>query len=235
MSPNSYQSWWVPSGCYVECRRSVHGRKQEAGEEPSNMNFKPSCTSWCALQMSSRPLIWLNSLVTKLPNNHPAPRGLAPHASISSGSLHMRSQNAPSWGISHTRSIVLICSKASFFEGSKNTSELLDKWWMKLLSLGVHMNARPLQISTKIMVWASMMVKDVKQAVSCTLYLSCHDRVLGQTHDGRDNQIFGWFALMPWPLQASHATAIAGWWAQRCYIVLKKQAYWFDWQRDYLI
>lgn len=61
--------------------------------------------------MRSSPLIWLNSLVTRLPKSHPAPRGLAPQASISSGSLHIKSQNAPSCGISQTRSIVRICKQ----------------------------------------------------------------------------------------------------------------------------
>ena len=62
--------------------------------------------------MRSKPLILLNSFVTWLPNRYPAPLGLAPQASISSGSLHIRSQKAPSWGISQTRSIVRICKTA---------------------------------------------------------------------------------------------------------------------------
>ena len=38
----------------------------------------------------------LTSLDTLSPNNHPAPRGLTAQVSTSSGSLHTRSQNAPS-------------------------------------------------------------------------------------------------------------------------------------------
>lgn len=49
------------------------------------------------------------SEVTLDPNNHPAPRGLTAHVSISSGSLHIRSQKGPSWGISQFLSITLIC------------------------------------------------------------------------------------------------------------------------------
>jgi hypothetical protein len=41
---------------------------------------------------------------------HPAPRGLNPQPSMSSGSLHSRSHMAPSWGTSCLRSMVRICS-----------------------------------------------------------------------------------------------------------------------------
>ena len=44
------------------------------------------------------------------PNSQPAPRGLTAHVSMSSGSDHMRSQNAPSCGISCLRSIIRIWS-----------------------------------------------------------------------------------------------------------------------------
>lgn len=37
----------------------------------------------------------MNSSVTLDPNNHPAPRGLIVHFSMSSGSDHTKSQNAP--------------------------------------------------------------------------------------------------------------------------------------------
>ncbi len=47
----------------------------------------------------------LNSAVTLPPKSQPAPRGLTAQASMSSGSLHMRSQNGPSCGISCTRSM----------------------------------------------------------------------------------------------------------------------------------
>jgi hypothetical protein len=40
------------------------------------------------------------SVATLSPNNHPAPLGLIAHVSTSSGSLHTRSQKAPSCGIS---------------------------------------------------------------------------------------------------------------------------------------
>ena len=40
--------------------------------------------------------MWLNSAVTFLPKSQPAPLGLMAQVSISSGSLHMRSQNGPS-------------------------------------------------------------------------------------------------------------------------------------------
>ena len=56
--------------------------------------------------MTSLPLISLNSAVTRRPNSQPAPRGDTAHVSRSSGSLHMMSQNGPSCGISHSRSIV---------------------------------------------------------------------------------------------------------------------------------
>ena len=42
----------------------------------------------------------LTSLDTLSPNNHPAPLGLTAQVSTSSGSLHTRSQKAPSCGIS---------------------------------------------------------------------------------------------------------------------------------------
>ena len=48
----------------------------------------------------------LNSAVTRAPNSQPAPRGLTAQVSMSSGSLHIRSQKGPSCGISHTRSMV---------------------------------------------------------------------------------------------------------------------------------
>ena len=53
--------------------------------------------------------MWLNSAVTLPPNSQPAPRGEIAQVSMSSGSLHMRSQKGPSCGISHTRSMVLTC------------------------------------------------------------------------------------------------------------------------------
>jgi hypothetical protein len=52
---------------------------------------------------------FITSEVTLDPKSQPAPRGLTAHVSISSGSLHMRSQNGPSCGISQFRSITLIC------------------------------------------------------------------------------------------------------------------------------
>lgn len=52
---------------------------------------------------------YITSEVTLDPNSQPAPRGLTAHVSISSGSLHIRSQNGPSCGISQLRSITLIC------------------------------------------------------------------------------------------------------------------------------
>lgn len=54
-------------------------------------------------------LMLLNSDVTLRPNSQPAPRGDTAQVSMSSGSLHIKSQKGPSWGISHTRSIVRIC------------------------------------------------------------------------------------------------------------------------------
>jgi hypothetical protein len=42
------------------------------------------------------------------PKIHPAPRGLTCHVSISSGSDHIKSQKAPSCGISWLRCMVLI-------------------------------------------------------------------------------------------------------------------------------
>lgn len=60
------------------------------------------CSSWDEM---------ITSEVTLDPNSQPAPRGLTAHVSISSGSLHMRSQNGPSWGISQFRSITLICKQ----------------------------------------------------------------------------------------------------------------------------
>jgi hypothetical protein len=39
---------------------------------------------------------YITSDVTRDPNSQPAPRGLPAHVSISSGSLHIRSQNGPS-------------------------------------------------------------------------------------------------------------------------------------------
>jgi hypothetical protein len=50
------------------------------------------------------------SAVTLEPKSHPAPRGLTDQVSISSGSLHIKSQKGPSCGISQFLSIVLICS-----------------------------------------------------------------------------------------------------------------------------
>jgi hypothetical protein len=52
---------------------------------------------------------FITSEVTLDPKSQPAPRGLTAHVSISSGSLHMRSQKGPSCGISQFRSITLIC------------------------------------------------------------------------------------------------------------------------------
>ena len=96
------------------------------------MYFRPSWTSWWARQTNSILLIWLNciekrpsskqnqlyivinkrkkntSWVTLVPKSQPAPRGLTAHVSISSGSLHIRSQKGPSCGISQLRSIVRI-------------------------------------------------------------------------------------------------------------------------------
>ena len=59
----------------------------------------------------------LNSAVTRDPNSHPAPRGLIAHVSMSSGSLHIRSQNGPSCGISQFRSIIRIWSMATTRRG----------------------------------------------------------------------------------------------------------------------
>lgn len=39
---------------------------------------------------------YITSVVTRDPKSQPAPRGLTAHVSISSGSLHIRSQNGPS-------------------------------------------------------------------------------------------------------------------------------------------
>lgn len=55
----------------------------------------PSWTNWWALQINFRSFISINLWVTDSPNNHPAPRGLTAKLSISSGSDHTRSQNAP--------------------------------------------------------------------------------------------------------------------------------------------
>ena len=55
----------------------------------------PSWTSWCALQMSFKWLVCMNSLVTDWPNSHPAPLGLTAQESTSSGSDQTKSQNAP--------------------------------------------------------------------------------------------------------------------------------------------
>jgi len=96
------------------------------------MYFRPSWTSWWARQTNSILLIWLNciekrpsskqnqlyivinkrkkntSWVTLVPKSQPAPRGLTAHVSISSGSLHIRSQKGPSYGISQLRSVICI-------------------------------------------------------------------------------------------------------------------------------
>lgn len=74
------------------------------------MYLSPSWTSWWALHITSKPLTLLNSDVTLLPKSQPAPLGLMDQASMSSGSLHIRSQKGPSWGISQQRSRVLILS-----------------------------------------------------------------------------------------------------------------------------
>ena len=64
------------------------------------VQMQPVCDSdslqaqTCALHYA--PLILLNSLTTELPNSQPAPLGLMANPAISSGSDHMRSQNAPS-------------------------------------------------------------------------------------------------------------------------------------------
>jgi len=58
---------------------------------------------------NKRNNITLTSEVTLDPKSQPAPRGLTAQVSISSGSLHMRSQKGPSWGISQFRSMTLIC------------------------------------------------------------------------------------------------------------------------------
>jgi hypothetical protein len=47
------------------------------------------------------------------PNKNPAPRGLMLHPLISSGSLHIKSHIAPSWGTSYFLSIDLISSRVS--------------------------------------------------------------------------------------------------------------------------
>lgn len=45
----------------VRCRRAV------TSDLSGNIYLSPSCTSWWALQMSSSPLMWLNSVVTREP------------------------------------------------------------------------------------------------------------------------------------------------------------------------
>jgi len=59
--------------------------------------------------ISNSLLNYITSEVTRDPKSQPAPRGLTAHVSISSGSLHIRSQNGPSWGISQFLSMTLIC------------------------------------------------------------------------------------------------------------------------------
>jgi len=46
--------------------------------------------------ISDSLLNYITSEVTRDPKSQPAPRGLTAHVSISSGSLHIRSQNGPS-------------------------------------------------------------------------------------------------------------------------------------------
>lgn len=119
--------WYSFQAC-TKCRLQVCHTGQCCriwGLTGENMYLRPSCTSWCALQISSRPFIWLNSAATLAPNSQPAPRGLIAHVSVSSGSLHMRSQKGPSCGISHTRSIVRIYKKQWF----GNFQLALDCWW----------------------------------------------------------------------------------------------------------
>ena len=58
------------------------------------------------------------SEVTLDPKSQPAPRGLTAHVSMSSGSLHIRSQNGPSCGISQFRSMTLIWSVSFHSESS---------------------------------------------------------------------------------------------------------------------
>ncbi len=66
----------------------------------------------CISNVMKRREILLASDVTRAPKSQPAPRGLTAHVSMSSGSLHIKSQKGPSWGISHCLSITLICTKS---------------------------------------------------------------------------------------------------------------------------
>lgn len=68
----------------------------------------PRPTNWCALAINRKLFSWLNFSTTSPPNWYPAPRGLSPHPSISSGSDHIKSHIAPSCGTSCLRSITRI-------------------------------------------------------------------------------------------------------------------------------
>ena len=65
-----------------------------------NQYLYPSMTNWCALQIKVRSFSLQNSFVTLAPNKYPAPLEFTAQYSTSSGSDHIRSQKAPSWGIS---------------------------------------------------------------------------------------------------------------------------------------
>lgn len=65
--------------------------------------------------------------LTLEPKSQPAPRGDTAQVSMSSGSLHMRSQKGPSCGISHTRSIVRTCARHAQHQPPQSTKLLLAK------------------------------------------------------------------------------------------------------------
>jgi hypothetical protein len=72
---------------------------------------------------------------TLSPNSHPAPRGDTAHVSTSSGSLHTRSQNAPSCGIACARATTRIWSNVRI-------SGLRPPWTQSTLPSTIAANAR---------------------------------------------------------------------------------------------
>lgn len=76
--------------------------------------------------MISILLVLLNYSTISPPKRYPAPLGLKPQPSISSGSDHIRSHIAPSWGTSIFLSIALISSKV-WIDGDK------PPWTQKIL------------------------------------------------------------------------------------------------------
>jgi hypothetical protein len=119
--PLSWNMYLRPS-CTSWCARHTrsrllmwlnYGEKRRKTNCQINMTFVYS--EWDMFLWEVR---FITSEVTLDPKSQPAPRGLTAHVSISSGSLHMRSQNGPSCGISQFRSITLICHVI----GKKNVS-----------------------------------------------------------------------------------------------------------------